>query len=394
MRRLLLLVAAIVFVDTMFYAVVAPLLPTFEEELGLSKASAGILMAAYPAGTLLGAVPSGLFAVRFGPRRAVLLGLALLGTSSIAFAVVDDVVLLDAARFVQGLGGACSWAGGLAWLIAEAPAERRGELIGAALGAAIGGGLFGPVLGAVAGALGTEPVFGAVAVVAAALAGWALATPAHDAGAAGAGAPLRDALRSRRVLAGMWLVALPALGFGVLDTLAPLRMDDLGASDAAVAAMFLVAAAVEALISPVIGRVSDRRGRLVPIRAGLLGAALMSLVVQAPEAALGVAALLVVMTAALGTFWAPAMALLSDAAEASGVPQGLAFGLVNLAWALGMVTGAGAGGAVAEATADLVPYSAFALLCAGTLVAVLRGADRADQGFDSTAVAAGSTMRP
>src|SRR5688500_3210391 len=49
MRRLLLLVSAIVFVDTMFYAAITPLLPRYSEELGLSKSAAGVLTAAYPA---------------------------------------------------------------------------------------------------------------------------------------------------------------------------------------------------------------------------------------------------------------------------------------------------------------------------------------------------------
>ncbi|HWI72242.1 MAG TPA: MFS transporter, partial [Baekduia sp.] len=139
MRRLLLVLSAIVFVDTTFYAVVAPLLPHYAEDLDLSKASAGILLAAYPAGTLVGALPSGMIAVRFGPKRTVLAGLALLSVSSVGFAFASSALVLDVARFVQGIGGACSWAGGLAWLVSEAPAARRGELIGRALGAAIGG---------------------------------------------------------------------------------------------------------------------------------------------------------------------------------------------------------------------------------------------------------------
>ncbi|MCW2985155.1 MAG: Arabinose efflux permease, partial [Conexibacter sp.] len=141
MRRLLLVLSAIVFVDTTFYAVVAPLLPHYADDLGLSKASAGILLAAYPAGTLVGALPSGIIAVRFGPKRTVLVGLGLLAVSSIAFAFATTAVMLDLARFLQGIGGACSWAGGLAWLVGEAPPERRAELIGTALGAAIGGAL-------------------------------------------------------------------------------------------------------------------------------------------------------------------------------------------------------------------------------------------------------------
>ncbi len=38
MRRLVLLASAIVLVDTLFYSVVAPLLPHYSDELGLSEA--------------------------------------------------------------------------------------------------------------------------------------------------------------------------------------------------------------------------------------------------------------------------------------------------------------------------------------------------------------------
>jgi MFS family permease len=60
MRRLLFLVGAIVFVDTMFFAALTPLLPHYSHELGLSKAHAGMLAGAYPAGCLVGAIPGGL----------------------------------------------------------------------------------------------------------------------------------------------------------------------------------------------------------------------------------------------------------------------------------------------------------------------------------------------
>ena len=79
-------------------------------------------------------------------------------------------------------------------------------------------------------------------------------------------------------------------------------------------------------------------------------------------AAAGVAVLLAV--AALGGFWAPAMALLSDASEEAGLDQGLAFALANLAWAVGHMVGAGAGRALADATADAVPYALLGVACA------------------------------
>ena len=74
---------------------------------------------------------------------------------------------------------------------------------------------------------------------------------------------------------------------------------------------------------------------------------------------------------ALGGFWAPAMALLSDAAENVGLDQALAFSISNLSWAVGHVVGAGAGGALAEATSDAVPYSLLAVTCAATLAGVI-----------------------
>ena len=136
LRRLLYLTSAIVFLDTVFYAAIVPLLPTYADEFDLSKTGAGILAAADPAGTLLAALPGGWLASRIGVRPTVFVGMSTLIASSIAFAFASSIVVLDLARFVQGLGGAASWAGAVGWLISAAPRERRGELIGSAMAAA------------------------------------------------------------------------------------------------------------------------------------------------------------------------------------------------------------------------------------------------------------------
>ena len=177
MRRLLVLACAIVFVDTTFYAAITPLLPHFEDEFGLSKSAAGVLAAAYPAGTLVGAIPGGYLAARAGVRATVLLGLTLMVVSSLAFAFADSIAVFDAARFVQGVGGAASWAGAMAWVASAAPRDRRGEMIGTTMGAAIAGALAGPALGTLADVVGIAPTFCGVAVVGTLLAVWALRTP-------------------------------------------------------------------------------------------------------------------------------------------------------------------------------------------------------------------------
>jgi MFS family permease len=367
MRRLFWLVAAVVLVDTMFFAAVAPLLPHYSDELDLTKTGAGILTAAYPAGTFVGALPAGWLAIRWGVKPTLLTGLSMLGASSLGFAFAGNIVLLDLARFLQGVGGACMWAAGMAWLVSAAPPERRGELIGAALSAAIIGVLLGPVLGGAATVLSPEAVFSAVSVVAAGLAVWAWSMPAAEPEESPGIRAMLRALARPAVLLGFWLFTIPALFAGVVEVLVPLRMDDLGSPGTTIGAVFLVAAAVEAVISPIAGRFSDRVGRLAPIRLGLVAATVMAVLLPLPGTSLLVGVAVVAAIASLAVFWAPAMALLSDAAEETGLDQALAFSISNLAWAAGHVLGAGVGGTLADATSDTVPYGLLAVACGATL---------------------------
>jgi MFS family permease len=372
LRLLFLVAGAIVFVDTMFYAAVVPLLPTLTRELHLSKASAGVLTAGYAAGTLVGSIPGGMLAERAGPRVTLYIGLALMGASSLAFGLLDNIFLLDTARFLQGVGGACTWSGSLAWLIAEVPVERRGSAIGGALAVGIGGSLFGPVIGTLAHALGRGPVFSAVVLVAAGLGVAVSLLPAPSPPPLERRrTPLIEHLRRPAIVLGMWLVALPAIASGAMNVLGPLQLGVLGAGAAGIGATFLVAAAAEAIMSPVVGRVSDRRGRLFPLRIGLAGAAVALALFTVPQTAPLLALVITLETLALGTFWAPAMALLSDAADAQGMSQGYAMALINLAWAAGQIAGAGGGGALAKAAGDGLPFAVSSALCAATFGLVI-----------------------
>jgi predicted MFS family arabinose efflux permease len=370
MRRLLILVSSIVFVETIFFSALSPLLPHYSEEFGLSKTGSGVLLAAYALGGLFGAIPGGLFATRIGVKPTVLFGLGVMSAMSVVFGFADSVWLLDVARLGQGFGSAFAWGGGLAWLVAAAPRERRGELIGIAMGAAVGGALLGPVLGSVATLVGTGPAFTAVAVVGAGLGVWAWVTPAFRPGARQPLSDLFRAVREPRVAGGIWLLALPSLLFGVLGLLAPLRLEELGFSGTAIGGVFLVAAGFEALGSPLIGRWSDRRGRLAPVRAFLVLAIAMSLLLPWPAERWTLAALVVSASIAYAAFFVPGTALLADGAEDAGLDQGFGFALLNLAWAPGHIVGSAAGGALADATGDAIPYLILAGLCLTTLFAL------------------------
>jgi MFS family permease len=187
--------------------------------------------------------------------------------------------------------------------------------------------------------------------------------------------PLRalfEALRDSGVLIGAWLVLLPGLLFSTLSVLAPLRLDELGFGALAIGAVYLVATGLEAVIAPIMGRVSDRVGRLTPLRSSLLAAAVVVAIVPWLDHSWLLAAFVVLAAISFGSFWAPAMALLSENAEARGLEHGYTFALVSLAWAPGAAGGAAVGGAVADATSDAVPFLALAGACIVTLALLRR----------------------
>ena len=370
LRTVLLLVSAIVLLDVLFFSAIAPLLPTYVADLHLSKTQAGLLSGAYALGTLLASMPAGWLAAHRGTRLTLLLGLSLLGAASIAFGFGTSFPVLTGARFMQGVGGAASWAAGFAWLVEVAPSHKRGQVIGVVLGTGIAGAIGGPVLGAVAVVIGPAEVFSGVAVVAAALA-VAVALNATR-GAPPPHADIHTALHDRRVLAGAWLTMLPALFFGAYSVLVPLRLSALGASATVIAGVFLLAAAVEATLSPMVGRLSDKRGRLLPVRLGLAGLLIACLVLPRPDVVWAVSATVIFAAAVGGMLYTPASALLSDGAEAAGLPQGLVFGLWNLVWAGGQIGGAAGGARLADATNDTVPYLVVAVLAVCTVLALPR----------------------
>lgn len=368
MRRLLLLVGAIVFVDTMFFAALTPLLPQYADDLGLSKAGAGLLAASYALGALVGGIPGGISAARFGVRPTVLVGLAGMAVTTVTFGFADSIWLLDTARFLQGVASSFSWTAALAWLVAAAPPDRRGETIGAAMGAAIVGALFGPVLGGIASVTGTGPAFASVAVLASVLGIAAWRTPAYTPEHPQPFSRLVGALRDRRIVASIWFVLVPALLFGALNVLGPLRLDVLGLSALAIGATWLVAASFEAALSPLIGRFSDRRGRLAPLRVGLIGSAAATALLPWINRGWLLAAAIILAACAFGSFWTPSMSMLADRAEAIGLDYAYGFALINLAWAPGAAAGSALGGAAARATSDAAVYLTLSALCVFTLV--------------------------
>jgi MFS family permease len=360
------LASAVGFFEALLFSVLAPLLPDFEEGLGLSKASAGLLTSAYAAGAFLGALPSIWAARRFGVKVTVLAGLALLAVSSAAFTAPDSAWLVFTARVGQGAGSSFAYTGALAWLTAVAPPERRGEAIGVSFAATFSGELVGPLVGAAAATVGLTAVFSGLSALAVLVAAFAAAMPAPPR-AHGGPSSFRALLDNQAVRLSAWMIALTALLLGVLGVLAPLRLDELGWGAVAIGAVFAVAALLQAAVNPAIGRAADAHGGTSLLRASLIlsGAASVLLVLDGRAGLY--AAFVVAAAVAYATLWTPALALLTMTLERHGFDRAVGFGLMSAAWPPGFAIGAAVGGALAGATRDAWPYLLAAAACLLTI---------------------------
>lgn len=372
MRRLLILACAVVFVDVTFFSVLTPLLPAYRSEFDLGEGGVGLLAGSFAAGTVVMALPAGWMAARFGPRRTVIAGLIGIGVFSPLFGFAESLVLLDGSRFLQGAAGAMMWAGAISWVISAAPLDRRGQMMGTVIAAAVVGSLFGAPLGALAHQIGTEIVFGIVLLLSGGLIAMAMTIP-PAAEVAGQPVPAAfGAFRNSNVPRAVLVLAGPSIAFGLVVVLAPLRMDDLGATPILIAAAFVAGAIIEAVAGPLVGRFSDRAGRILPYLVGLAASTFAII-------GIGVFGLLPVLFAAVmiasfgaGLSFTPASTLVTDAATASGLNQGYAAGASNMAWGGGQMIGAVGGGFLAGVAGYLLPCLVIAVIL-GLAAMIARG---------------------
>jgi predicted MFS family arabinose efflux permease len=233
------------------------------------------------------------------------------------------------------------------------------------------------VVGAIAHQVGTGPTFSAAAVFGVVLMVINFIMPKPDKTEPQGLSAAFAAVRDRGVAVGLWLTTVAGLAFGVIDVLAPLRLNQLGASALVISGTFLGEAAFEAVLSPLGGRLADRRGAYLPVRISLAAGVIVSLLAPVLAPAGVLIGILIVGLPAFGSLFAPSNALLANSAKRLHLHQGLAFGLGNLAWALGQTVAAAASGAIAQATSDVVPYALLAFACLATLL-TLRGRGTGD----------------
>jgi MFS family permease len=371
-RWLVLFAGAVFAVESGFYAVIPPLIPRLLIEVHLTTTEVGVLVSAYPAGVLLGAIPSIALVDRFGVRFTTFAGFGMLVAATLGFAFGNTGLILDVARLVQGFGGAVAWAGVLAWLTSTTSPANRGAVIGAAVGAALIGMVLGPALGAVAAQAGRVPVFSALAVLLAAL---SIAGPAGAPGAThgrGSTQALLRLLRNRQAAVGNGVLCVIGIVGGCTWSLTPLLVSRLHGGPAVIAWILSLGFLFAAGLNVVVGRASDRLGRLAPTVAGLLVAAPLIALLPLYQSLAALVVTSVIASTFIAGLWTPTAAMIADAAKPGAAGHAVSVAAMNASWAAGGAVGAVFMAGLADAAGFVLPFMLSAgLLAASAVVAAL-----------------------
>lgn len=388
MRRLIAIVCGLVVCDLTLWSAIVPLLPHYRRQLGLTTLQVGWMLAAFSVAVVLVAVPIGHLADRWGARRVTALGTIALAGSTVGLAFAGSFAELVAARLLQGGADAAVWGGGLAWVAARSPAERRGEAVGYAQAAATVGIIAGPFVGGVlTSAVGIRATFLGVAVVCGALLLCVLTEP--DSGIdphrrASMRWALRASLGESLITASVVMIMVVAVVGAALQLLVPLHLSSLGMDRTGIGLVFSVGAVLGAVAVVTTARVGDRVGR-VPLAAAACAVLAVLTGLFAVPAGLAVFVVLVVVAAAVQSIlYAVGYPLSTDGADRAQLGHGVVIGVVNLMWGVGAVIGPVAGSRIAHWEGARVSYLLLAIVCAATALVFVRVERASAEVIDST----------
>ena len=364
------ILTAVSFTVALGFGIVAPDIPAFARQFGVSTAAAASVISAFALMRIAGALPAGRLVDRFGEPAVMASGIAIVAVSSILAGFSGSFTELIVLRGAGGLGSAMFGVSSQTLLLASVPGADRGRASGLYAGGFLVGGIAGPAVGGLIAAWSMRApfiIYGVLLIVPGVIAAVALrARPGRDA----SGQPpvrrvlpeLAHALRDRAFRAAA--SANLADGFaaiGVRSALVPLFVRDvLHQSAVWTGAGFGVVAVLNAATLLPGGRLADRLGRRPVIAAGcLVSAAGMVMLALLPGLA-GYLAALAVFGVGSGLLDVGPAAMIGDILGGRG-------GTVVAAYQMSGDIGAVTGPVTAGFLVDVASYQAAFGLAAGVL---------------------------
>lgn len=380
MRRMFVLMYALVFLDEIALLGLVPLLPGYTRSYDLSTVEAGALLSAAPLAIVIASIPAGRLSDRFGARRVTLAAGVLIAVSTAGTAVASGFALLLLTRAAFGLASGTIWSAGLAWIGDSASEVRRSAALGTVITIAGVGGMAGPVFcGFLAEHVGRGApwavVSGATVVVVIAL---AASNPGRS--VAHEHLPLRHItgkMRGEPLLVGaVAIMLLGGVGDGIVNLIAPLQLSENGLSEGRIGLWFSVGAAIFIVVSAATTRMGERA---VSLRAAAFFAALQAAILLPVLVSSATAVVVFMVLARFAVAALPYTIGYPLAAVGSarlGLGTGTVNGLLGLVWGAGSFVAPPVAGLIADTIGDQAAYGllvGFCLIMAGW---ILRSAQR------------------
>jgi MFS family permease len=288
-----------VFIVMLGFGAMIPVLPLFVAEQGIDAATLGLIVAGWAIGRLVFEPPFGWWADSHAKKPQMVLALAIVGLASSAMLLVSSPLLLFALRFLAGMGSGMFGPAARGSIIEATAPGSRGQAFGYLSAFQMSGFVLGPAIGAFGAAIFGGYAFPFVAVgvlgLASALVLWRLEpdephvamlgrgeaagdvrltrTGVHSSASIdppidepGPGAPSQaplSALLNRTLVAAVIFGFGSQLTIGLIDTVWPLYLVDLGSSIEWVGITFMLIGLPSIVLAPVAGRYIDRLGPIV-----------------------------------------------------------------------------------------------------------------------------------
>jgi len=272
------ILTAVAFTVALGFGIVAPAIPAFARQFGVSVAAAASVISVFALMRVVGALPAGRLVDRFGEPGVMAAGIAVVAVSSILAGFSQSFVALMVLRGSGGVGSAMFSISGQALLLGTVPGSQRGRASGLFSGGFLLGGISGPAVGGLIAAWSLRApffIYGCLLVVPAILSAVVLRRVPNR-----RQAPRRPPARSlatlvRAVQSRTWRAAASAnladgfAALGVRGALVPLFVQEILHRSAVWTGIgFLLFAALNGAALLPGGRVADTLGRRPVIMVG------------------------------------------------------------------------------------------------------------------------------
>ncbi|NNC91049.1 MAG: MFS transporter [Acidimicrobiia bacterium] len=358
---------------------VAPILPLYAREFGVSRTAAGALISVFAGARLVFDLVGGIASDRMGARRVMLWAAGLLAVSSVGAALAPTYALLLAARVLEGFGTAAFATAAMKLIIVTTPRERLGRTMAFYQTGLLAGVSLGPLVGGLSAEFGsfTTPFWmyavlgGLVGVLV-----WRYveAPEVQTTSLRAVYGATRTLLRSSPFLALMFVaITVFFMRAGARLTLLPLYAgEELGLSEARIGVVLAVGAIMTLAVVNVGGWLIDRVGRVPVLIAGLLATAATIAAHGAVTTLPGLLAVSAAFGVAAGIMGTAPPTLAGDLSTTGS--EGAAVGLYRMAGDIGLVLGPLVLGSLADDGAFVEGFQSSAgLLVLAAAAAVVIG---------------------